>query len=309
MHIWTCSTVVALTVLLSSPSLAIPLTPTSDLTISSQTNLTALPIPSAFKVEVQRNTNIPINPENIFSAAVDVMYGVTDFPLTDTWQSKAFPLVGGDTHFVLYDNAFGKDPSQLKTQHIIWGLNHLLLSIVISNQYCQTTVIIKWNDVSLGALSVVRIRPDTADKSTSVAITNDSAPFSSISNATSPLSLAGLSHYFDRSVNVKVVYGDKPIDKTLIYLTAIRAMGDAALSGLDTPVSHVLTQGIRGVTWQLLQETAKDTPAMMAGHSRVAAFWTLVRIRMDARWGEVYVVMSVDQKECALGGFDQRYKR
>ncbi|KAL8801479.1 MAG: hypothetical protein Q9182_004446 [Xanthomendoza sp. 2 TL-2023] len=118
---------------------------------------------------------------------------------------------------------------------------------------------------------------------------------------------SGLSHFFDRDVSVGVTYGSKPIDKQLIYLTAIRAMGDAAERGLDTPVPYMITTGIQKVTWKLLRirPVGSPLPNFKAGHSRMAIFRVIELMLRNQRFMETYVILSVSGEKYALGGFDQ----
>ncbi|KAL8782624.1 MAG: hypothetical protein Q9213_005211 [Squamulea squamosa] len=287
--------------------LALSLETTLNPDLASQVDVTILNVPAEFRVEVTSYTNSPIAPGALWNAAIELMFRVTDFPLTQTWLSRAFPWTGGITRFQLKHNSFGKDPSHLTTQHIIWGLNHLMLSMVLSGKYCQTVAILRWEGQALGAIQVV-LRQAEMEGSNPPAISENGT----VSSAFGDVSLnPGVSHFFDRDVSIQVVYGGKPIDKYLIHLTALRAMGDAALQGLDTEAAAAQSTGIQEVKWKLLRVKAvgSDTPMLRAGHSRIAVLRTLAQMAKDERWVDIRVAVNIEGNRCAIGGFNQGMNR
>lgn len=110
----------------------------------SQANLSSLDVPPSFKVEMTPDITIPINSNDIYLGAIVMMYQVTDHPLMQPWFDKDWDSPGGTASISIQHNAFGKDPSRLYTQYIIWGLNHILLSMTLRDQFCQTTAVLKW---------------------------------------------------------------------------------------------------------------------------------------------------------------------
>lgn len=265
----------------------------------SQANTSSLNVgvPSAFKVDVNSNTNAPIDPEEIWRAAIEMMFQVTDFAMADTWLDKYFASPIGDSGIYLVHNSFGKDPSRLTSQHIIWGLNHLMLSMLLSKKYCETVATMRWEGVSLGALHVAPVR--RLELAGHVG-TNQNA-----SKALDHMK-GGFSHFFDRDVSIRgVVYSTKPVEEHLIYLTAIRAMGDAAEKGLDTPVPRMLTMGTQRVSWKLKHAVQSQVWQLKAGHSRIAVFRVLAKMVYDKNFVEIYVIMDLAGHDVAVGGFNQ----
>ncbi|KAL8696526.1 MAG: hypothetical protein Q9224_002747 [Gallowayella concinna] len=207
----------------------------------------------------------------------------------------------GNSEIRLWDNTFGKEKSYLTTQHVIWGLNHLMLSMFLSKQYCHTVAEISWAGEVIGAMTVTTAAPRTPQ----------GPVLDTLPDKTALMTLNGtesdLSHFFDRDVRVGITYGSKPIDKHLLYLTAIRAMGDAAERGLDTAVPSMITTGIQKVTWKLLRirPVGSPIPNFKAGHSRMAIYKVLQKLLRDQRYMEIYVILSVVGNKYAIGGFDQ----
>lgn len=160
---------------------------------------------------------------------------------------------------------------------------------------------LKWEGRSVGYIHVARQTP-------SLSLAQDSSrhetatPMMTLDNQEDS---GGLSHFFDRDVKIQVVYGDKQIDKYLIYLTAIKAMGDAAGTGLDTPVQAVVTIGIQQVTWKLLREVGSQVPELKTGHSRMAVYRTVAKLIHDQRFMEIYVILDIVGDRTAIGGFNQ----
>ncbi|KAL8649342.1 MAG: hypothetical protein Q9226_005614 [Calogaya cf. arnoldii] len=284
---------------LFSNGFSIPANPSSDATILSQAesnNLNA-GVPSAFKVDVLTNPDIPVDPEKTWRTAIEMMFQVTDFAATETWLDRFFPSPIGNAGIYLIHNSFGKDPSRLTTQHIIWGLNHLMLSMLLSKKYCQTVATLKWEGVAVGALHVAPERQLALERDVET-------------NRTAPTGLdrreEGLSHFFDRDVSIRgVVYSTKPVEEYLIYLTAIKAMGDAAEAGLDTPVPKMLTIGIQRVSWKLKHAVESRVWQLKAGHSRIAVYRTLAKMVHDQSFMEIYVIMDLAGDDVAIGGFNQ----
>ncbi|KAL8782194.1 MAG: hypothetical protein Q9213_005596 [Squamulea squamosa] len=243
-------------------------------------------IPPAFKVEITSNTNLPINPEDIWRAGIDMMFRVTDFAITDTWLDIIFPSPTGNSAILLETGSTGKEPSRLTSQHVIWGLNHLMLSMLVSKKYCQTAAVLKWEGVRIGILqTATRQRLESASDSASDRTTE-------------------LSHFFDKDVSIRgVVYGQTPIEKYLIYLTAIKAMGEAAQKGLDTPVPAMFTTGIQLVSWSLIHQAGSR--GLKAGHSRITVYTTLAKMVGDNKFSEIYIVLDVLGEKFAIGRFGQ----
>ncbi|KAL9011492.1 MAG: hypothetical protein Q9173_003673 [Seirophora scorigena] len=278
---------------------AFPQNPSSDTLILSQAESSSLNagVPSAFKVDVTSNPDTPIDPEEIWRTAIEMMFQVTDFAMTVTWLEELFPSPVGNSGIYLSHNSFGKDPSRLTSQHIIWGLNHLMLSMLLSKKYCETVATLKWEGVPIGALHVTPVPQLELDGRVE---TNQTA------STALDHTKQGLSHFFDRDVSIRgVVYSTKHVEKHLIYLTAIRAMGDAAEKGLDTPVPKMLTMGIQRVSWKLKPAVESTTWQLKAGYSRIAIFRTLAKMVHDKRFTEIYVIMDLAGDDVAIGGFNQ----
>lgn len=111
-----------------------------------------------------------------------------------------------------------------------------------------------------------------------------------------------LTHPFDRLVTIKSEFGKKPIDKHLIYLTGIKAMGDAAEMGLDHICPGIVTAGLRQTKWSLIREPGMGSPVFKAGYSRVAVYDALRRVVREQRFDELFVIMSFAGDVAAVGG-------
>lgn len=82
-------------------------------------------------------------------------------------------------------------------------------------------------------------------------------------------------------------------------------MGEAAEKGLDQVDSHLVTQGIRGVVWELQGGTEMTPGVLKAGYSRDAVWETLGTLIHDNRFQRVVVWVKVDGISVAVGGFHQ----
>ena len=225
------------------------------------------------------------------------MYEVTEFPLTHAWFDRDWSSPDGNMGIFVEHKAFGKkDPSELYTRFVMWGLYHLMLSITLSRRYCQTIAILKWQGVPVGAIYVA--------KKASLRHEWDSGEQNGV-----PMQLAQQQDQGSLSNNedVDVVFGwvgDVPIPRELIYLTTIKAISEAGERGLDQPVPALLTTSIQRVSWNL--HGGVSFPGILRPrHSRIAALRTLAKMQKDERFQKVKVRISIDGLNTAAGGFSQ----
>ncbi|KAL8858944.1 MAG: hypothetical protein Q9178_004623 [Gyalolechia marmorata] len=221
-----------------------------------------------------------------------MMYQVTDHPLMQQWLDRDWKSPLGDSGIYIRPNSYGKDPSRLYTQYIIWGLNHVLLSMTLLDRYCQTTAVLKYQGNTVGAIHVARTPP--VGKSWSSQQHSALARF----KKKTPGSLTFTN--FD----IKIAYGAKPVAKKLVYLTAIKAMGEACEKGLRAVVPSMLTIGIQQVTWKLIA-MSQSQRTIEAGYSRIAVVKTLAKMIVDDHFSEVFVWANVDGRAAGIGGFTQ----
>lgn len=225
------------------------------------------------------------------------MYDVTGFSLAHPWLARGWSSTVGTSDIHLEHKDFGgKDPSHLYTQYVIWGLNHLMLSMYLSGQYCQSIAVLKWRGAQVGAIYVA--------KRAALGLNQN------IQNQTDILQTDRLpergSVGDDEDVEVSIMYqGSTPIDRQLIYLTATKAMGEAAEIGLNRPVQSLFTQGIRQVSWKLVSGTKAFTGVLKPSHSRIAVIKTLAVMLEDHKFQKTMVWVKVDGRNTAVGGFTQ----
>ncbi|KAL8683463.1 MAG: hypothetical protein Q9186_000618 [Xanthomendoza sp. 1 TL-2023] len=257
--------------------------------------MSSLGIPTAFRVELDPDLKKPIDSEEIFRAAADMMFQVTDFPLSHTWLNRDWQSPVGDSGIFIRHNAYGKDPSRLSTQFIIWGLNHILLSMALrEDRYCQTTALLKWNGNPVGSIHVSRqMLPGK--------------PWSRLQNsntlATFGPRVPGPLKFTD--FEIRLQFGDQSIPKKLLYLTTIKAMGEACEKGLSTLVRAMNTNGLQQVTWKLIPWSQLSSANIEAGYSRMAAIKTLASMLLEQEFKEAVVWVKVDGRAAAFGGFTQ----
>lgn len=248
-------------------------------------------------MDITVDDSVPLEPEEIYRIAVDMMYEVSEFPLTHAWFDRDWSSPDGNMGIFVEHKAFSKkDPSELYTRFVMWGLYHLVLSITLSKRYCQTIAILKWLGVPVGAIYVAK------KESLKHELNTDEQNGGSIQLAQQQDEVS-LINSEDVDVVVNWV-GEVPIPRGLIYLTTIKAIGEAAERGLDQPVPTLLTTSIQRVSWHL--HSGVSFPGILRPrHSRHAALQTLARMQQDNRFQRVQVWMSVDGVNTAAGGFSQ----
>ncbi|KAL8998803.1 MAG: hypothetical protein Q9169_002253 [Polycauliona sp. 2 TL-2023] len=255
------------------------------------TRLTAT-VPAAFKVEMTPEYSILIPAEEIFRPALKMMYRVTGLPLSQLWYNENWPSPLGPSGIYIRPNSFGKEPSNLRSQFLIWGMNHILLSMQLTTRFCQTTTVLKWNGVAVGTIYITRTPPPGSLTWTG---RNTSEIVEYVPGDPRPL--------FNPRFAMNLAYGDRPVDKSLLYLTCIKAMGEAAEAGLDRIVPGLYTTGLQRTTWKLIG----DKREIEVGYSREAAVTALGRMIHDDRFTEVYVWVKIYGVQSAVGGYTQDF--
>ncbi|KAL8787666.1 MAG: hypothetical protein Q9213_002097 [Squamulea squamosa] len=226
-----------------------------------------------------------------------MMYHVTDTSLAHPWVAGNWRSeIGPSGIHLKYQHQSGKDLSHLFTQYVIWGLNHLMLSMYLSRQFCHTSAKLIWRGDQVGTIIVTEraslgFAPDTKDQ-TGTAQTGHQ------------LGSGGMTANEDVEVFVKF-RGHTPIDRQLIYLTAIKAMGEAAEIGLEHHVKSLSTMGIQRVSWRLVSGTETFTGPLTPGHSRNAIIEALAVMIHDHRFQNTDVWVKVHGQDTAFGGFSQ----
>ena len=224
-----------------------------------------------------------------------MMYDITNFPLTHRWLARDWTSRAGDLGIHIEHKDFGgKDPSRLLSQYVIWGLNHLMLSIYLSKHYCQTIAVLKWRGTTVGVLFVARtaslgLTPDFISRNATDALRDARRKAPTIT---------------DEALEVTVRYRTSPpIDRQIIYLTGIKAMGEAAEIGLDQIVQEVFTQGLRQVYWKLSGGTPAVTGMMKPKYSRIAVIKTIAAMVGDGKFQDIDVWVNVGGQNIGVGGF------
>ncbi|KAL8786559.1 MAG: hypothetical protein Q9213_002696 [Squamulea squamosa] len=255
-----------------------------------QSNLSAN-IPAAFKVELTHDPTLPIPAEEIFRPALKMMYRVTGMPLSQLWFDDNWPSPLGPSAIYVKHNTFGKEPSRLHSQYLIWGMNHMLLSMQLTNRYCQTTAVLKWEGDTVGSIHVWKTPPP--DSILSGRNTSDIVDL----NPEGPKAPLGV------GIDMSMAYGEKAVDKNLLYLTCIKTMGEAAEVGLKRMVAGLYTLGLQQTAWKLVG----DNREIETGFSREAAILALGRMIHDNKWREVMVWVKIRETVVAVGGYTQGF--
>ncbi|KAI4270649.1 MAG: hypothetical protein LQ337_006551 [Flavoplaca oasis] len=235
--------------------------------------------------------SVLINAEEIFRPALKMMYGVTGLPLEQVWYDENWPSPLGPSGIYIKHHAFGKEPSRLRSQFLIWGMNHILLSMQLTARFCQTTAVLKWDGVAVGTVYISRIPPNGLSwtgRNASELVEDGPGHPNALSNPRFAMSLT---------------YGDNPIDKNLLYLTCIKAMGDAAETGLSRIVAGMYTLGLQRTAWKIMGENRE----IEVGYSREAAVTALARMIHDDKFREVYVWVRIHGVQSAIGGYTQGF--
>lgn len=226
-----------------------------------------------------------------------MMYDVTGLPLAQPWFPRGWVSSTGNTGFKVENQDFGgKTPSHLLTKHVIWGLHHVMTSLTVSQRYCQTTAILKWRGVQIGAIYIVR--------RTQRGLDSDHGSSNDILQLAQDVN-TGVSSDERIVVTIGFVDASPPIERRIIYLTTVKALGDAAEKGLDLPILSLITQGLQRVSWKIAGGSAMTPGVLRPRHSRFAIVKTVARMIEDQRFQKAIVLITVDGLTAGAGGFFQ----
>ncbi|KAL8939681.1 MAG: hypothetical protein Q9211_002632 [Gyalolechia sp. 1 TL-2023] len=238
------------------------------------------------------DVGLPIEAVEIYRTAFEMMFDISDHPIMQPWLDHDWLYAGQTSSISIRHVGYGKDPSRLYTQYLIWGLNHVLLSMTLLDRYCQTTAVLKWEGNPVGTIRIAR-RPLMEGFQSPQ---NQSNLIPAL--AKDPQALK----YTDLVIALK--YGEKPIAQKLLYLTTIKAMGEACEKGLPSKVPGMITTGLQQVNWKLLPPS-RGMPTIEAGYSRMAVAKSLARMVLDDHFAEVLIYVKVHGVLSAVGGFTQ----
>ncbi|KAL8894516.1 MAG: hypothetical protein Q9192_004252 [Flavoplaca navasiana] len=256
---------------------------------SGQADVAGLNVSSAFGIVLLPEVHIPIDSEEVYRTAAGMMVQVTDRPLMEAWRDRDWKSPVGNSGIYIRHNKYGRDPSRLYTQYIIWGLNYLLLSMTLTGRYCQITAMLSYRGLPVGTIHIATQSPVGEFRSAQ-------EPRASVAS--------DLGSVASDDFEIRVSYGPRPLPKNVVYLTAIQAMGEACEKGLSAAVPGMFTVGLQLVTWKLLPMPQHER-VIKAGYSRMAVIKTLARMALDQQFLEAFVWVKVDGHDAGIGGFTQ----
>ncbi|KAL8936265.1 MAG: hypothetical protein Q9216_005027 [Gyalolechia sp. 2 TL-2023] len=280
-----------------------------DLQMINQVIGNNLNYPPEFKVDIHPDPSVPLDSEEIYRTALGVMYDISAFPLDYAWLDRTWASSrGGPSIHLAHRDFGGKDPSQMYNQFTIWGLNHLMLSITLTTGYCRTVAVLTWQGVEVGSIYIAKSESsslfvelpwdgDTGD------IRNESSREIVRRDPPPPPPPPSANLTADEDVEVLIDYVEtRPIDRKLVYLTGLKAMGEAAEKSLYRPVQELLTKGFRGVNWKLVGGSGAFEGVFRPAHSRLAVMKVMAAMIRDQAFQTTHVWIKVDGKNTAAGG-------
>ena len=103
----------------------------------------------------------------------------------------------------------------------------------------------------------------------------------------------------DEEFSMSMTYGNIPHPSDEMFLTAIKAMAQAAEEGLDTTTNGIRVNGIWSCKWELARGSSL---VLRNRHSREALHRAMVKIVENWLFRNVYVILKLDGRMLAVGG-------
>lgn len=270
----------------------------TDLSGPSQTNTSSLGVPSAFKVEPSWEADHPIDSTAFYMNGIELLYRLSDDPLSKRWDVVGINWENYGLEIVFRASAPPEELSAMTTQHIVWGISYIAFYMTLTGRYTALTAVLKWEGEAVGNLQIQKAAP-TLQEGTSVNGTD-------VSNnllLTNTTELRTGKEY----IEITVYFSTSSIDENDIFLTALRALGDAMEAGIDTFTPAQFTIGIRNVVWFLGSEMSRDSKYLLKyRHSIEAIRQTISQMVSMNKFRGVIVIVHVNAMEVAQGGLEQK---
>ena len=310
MHSFTSISVLAvLQILLAfSPANALALEIPTSLSGQSNTNgqpNTTLTVPSAFKVSISPDSAHPIDSTAFYMDGIELLYRLSAYNLAQTWGS----LIVAVEQYDLEINFETPAPAKvtMTSQHIIWGLSYVAFSMAVSGRYEALTATLKWDGQLVGSMRVNKTAGGS--QGGGLRLVRSGGLKNGTSENGSMLLTSAMGIEADKEdVDISYVYSIHPIDKNDIFLTTLRAVGNAIEQGVDDICVSQLIYGVKKCVWVLNSERGPDGVYLLRYRHAILAIRKVInRMVIDDRFSGILITVSLNTIAAGNGGF-QRLK-
>ena len=279
---------------------ALALEPPTSLSGQSNTTLDA---PAAFKVSISSDSAHPIDSTAFYMNGIELFYRLSAYNLAQTWGSLTVAMERYDLE-IRFETP---SPSKLSmtSQHIIWGLSYVAFSMAVTGKYEALTATLKWDGQLIGSMLVNKTGQAVQGGGLQL-VQSGGLQNGTTSNVSTLLPSATWLEADKEDVEISYVYSIHPIEKNDIFLTTLRALGDAIEHGVDSVCASQLTYGIRKCVWVLNSERGPDGGYVLRYRHAILAIRKVInQMVSDDRFTGILVTVSLNTIAAANGGFQR----
>ena len=262
---------------------------------------TTLNIPAAFKVDILSDSAHPINSTTFYLTGIELFQRLAPYDPSHIWYMMAMGLTGYGLEIRFQSSSSSPSESTMTSQHVIWGLLYVALSMAETERYNALTATLKWEGQPIGSMWVnVPARPIQGGGLQLMQSGNlQNVTMSNVSTL-----LPSATRLEDGRDDVHIIfrYGADMFDKNAVFLTAMRALGDSIEHGLDNNCCNQRIYGIRNCLWVLESQLGPRRNCLLSyRHAFSVINMVIDRMVGDDRFSAILVAVVLDTKEIAHG--------
>ena len=191
---------------------------------------TSLNTPAAFKVGISSDTAHPIDSTAFHMNGIELLYRLSAYNPTQTWGSTSVDFENYGLEISLKSSS--PSDSTMTSQYIIWGLSYVAFSMAVTGKYNALTATLKWEGRLIGSMRVNKTAQLIQGGGLQLMQSGSLQNVATL-NVSTLLPSATWLEADREDLEVSYAYSTQPIDKTDIFLTTMRALGDAIDSYLN----------------------------------------------------------------------------
>ena len=261
---------------------------------------TTLNVPAAFKVTISSDSAHPIDATAFYMNGIELFYRLSAYNRATTWGRTSVDLESYGLEISL-ESPSPSDPT-LSSQYVIWGLSYVAFSMAVIGKYEALTATLKWDGQLVGSMRVNNTAQSI--QGGGLQLVQSGGLTSSNASALWP-SAIGL-EADKEDVEISYVYSSHMIDRNDVFLTTLRAVGDAIERGVDDICVSQLTYGIRKCVWVLNSERGPDGGYLLRYRHAILAIRKVInQMVKDDRFSGILVNVALNTISAGNGGFQR----
>ena len=262
---------------------------------------TTLNVPAAFKVDISSDSAHPIDSTAFYMNGIELFHRLAPYDPTHIWGSMSMGLANYGLEISLESSS--PSESTMTSQHVIWGLSYVAFSMAVTERYNALTATLKWEGQPIGSMRVNKTAQLIQGGGLQL-MQSGNLRNVTMSNVSTLLPTATWLEADKEDVQISYVYSTQLIDKNDIFLTTMRALGDAIEHGVDNICVSQLTYGIRKCLWVLNSEVGSDGGYLLRyRHAILTILKAIEQMVSDNRFSAMLLSVAVNTVDSGQGGF------